>query len=128
MPSELDSLDDLSDTSSVRSDDSYLQALIEWEENLDQLRDIFGMVLLPLLGRYLGRKWSFWGACLVFFCALRPQLTYPSLRPLQAARLGQGLRSRRVMRSRDYIIYRNGPPSASPHHQVNLHAAASVYF
>ncbi|KAL1754699.1 hypothetical protein FB107DRAFT_291494 [Schizophyllum commune] len=60
MASELDSLDDLSDTSSVRSDDSYLQALIEWEENLDQLRDIFGMVLLPLLGRYLGRKWSFW--------------------------------------------------------------------
>ncbi|KAL1708984.1 hypothetical protein EV121DRAFT_286947 [Schizophyllum commune] len=60
MASELDPLDDLSDTSSVRSDDSYLQALIEWEENLDQLRDIFGMVLLPLLGRYLGRKWSFW--------------------------------------------------------------------
>ncbi|TRM60273.1 hypothetical protein BD626DRAFT_549893 [Schizophyllum amplum] len=60
MASELDSLDDLSDTSSVRSDDSYLQALLEWEENLDQLRSIFGMVLMPLLGRYLGRKWSFW--------------------------------------------------------------------
>ncbi|SJL05507.1 uncharacterized protein ARMOST_08875 [Armillaria ostoyae] len=52
------SLDDLSERS-FGSDD-YQLAQQEWEESIHQLQQLFSIVLLPLLGRYLGRRWSYW--------------------------------------------------------------------
>ncbi len=53
------SLDNLSERS-FGSDD-YQLAQQEWEESIHQLQQLFSIVLLPLLGRYLGRRWSYWG-------------------------------------------------------------------
>ncbi|KAF9022956.1 hypothetical protein BDZ89DRAFT_1162994 [Hymenopellis radicata] len=53
------SLDDLSDASSYDSDEYHL-AQQEWEESLQQLQQLVSFVLLPVLGKYLGRKWSYW--------------------------------------------------------------------
>jgi len=65
MPSSELSLDDLSSESSYDSDDEYLLAQQEWEESLDQLRQLFSAVLLPLVGKWMGRRWSYWGQSLV---------------------------------------------------------------
>jgi len=32
----------------------------EWEENLRHLHLIVSIVVLPYIGKWLGRKWSFW--------------------------------------------------------------------
>lgn len=53
------SLDNLSERSF--GSDEYQLAQQEWEESIHQLQQLFSIVLLPLLGRYLGRKWSYWG-------------------------------------------------------------------
>ncbi|KAH7104597.1 hypothetical protein BKA62DRAFT_692742 [Auriculariales sp. MPI-PUGE-AT-0066] len=37
-----------------------LQAQQEWEEGIEQLYTIMSLVLLPLLGKYLGRKFTHW--------------------------------------------------------------------
>ncbi|KIL71816.1 hypothetical protein M378DRAFT_155432 [Amanita muscaria Koide BX008] len=60
MPRSLDSLDDLSSVSSYDEDEEYKLAQKEWEESLIQLQQLFAIVLLPFLGRWLGRKWSYW--------------------------------------------------------------------
>lgn len=57
---------DLSSSSSNASfdEDEDLQlAQKEWEESLQQLQQLVSIVLLPFLGKYLGRRWSHWGAC-----------------------------------------------------------------
>lgn len=51
------SLDDLSERS---FSDDYQLAQQEWEESIHQLQQLFSIVLLPLLGKYLGRRWSYW--------------------------------------------------------------------
>jgi hypothetical protein len=56
MPS---SIDDLSSESSYDSEEFYL-AQREWEESLQQLQQIFSVVLLPFFGKWLGRRWSYW--------------------------------------------------------------------
>jgi hypothetical protein len=45
------------------SDEEYALAQKEWEESLAQLQQLVSIVLLPFVGRWLGRKWSYWGAC-----------------------------------------------------------------
>ncbi|OZJ06177.1 hypothetical protein BZG36_01025 [Bifiguratus adelaidae] len=32
----------------------------EWEENKEQLRLLFSLVIFPFVGKWLGRKFSFW--------------------------------------------------------------------
>ena len=59
--------------SSVDSDDTdysarlaeieALQAQQEWEEGIEQLYTVMSLVLLPLLGKYLGRKFTHWCEC-----------------------------------------------------------------
>ncbi|EIN14123.1 hypothetical protein PUNSTDRAFT_40053, partial [Punctularia strigosozonata HHB-11173 SS5] len=49
-----------SSTDDYGSDDEYLAAQREWEESLAQLNQLASYVLMPVLGRWLGRKWSFW--------------------------------------------------------------------
>ncbi|KAH6916836.1 hypothetical protein BKA70DRAFT_1417621 [Coprinopsis sp. MPI-PUGE-AT-0042] len=63
MPHSVLSLDD-SDLSSTASsvssydEEEWLQAQREWEESIEQLQQLVGVVLLPFFGKWLGRKWS----------------------------------------------------------------------
>ncbi|KAF9270134.1 hypothetical protein L218DRAFT_992791 [Marasmius fiardii PR-910] len=61
QPSFVPDIDD-SDDGSYLSDDEYqlAQAQEEWEESLRQLQQLFSFVLLPLVGKWLGRRWSYW--------------------------------------------------------------------
>jgi len=62
MPESVASLDSVSissDTSYDLDEDERI-AEEEWNESLGQLQQLFGIVLLPILGRWLGRKWSYW--------------------------------------------------------------------
>jgi hypothetical protein len=42
------------------SDYSY-DADAEWEESKAQMNALFSLVIFPFVGRWLGRKFSFWG-------------------------------------------------------------------
>ena len=63
--SSLDSSSSSSSASSSRSSDDYDEeyrlAQQEWEESLAQLQNLVSIVLLPFLGKWMGRKWSHWG-------------------------------------------------------------------
>lgn len=62
MSRSIDSLDSVSvasDTSFGTDDEELLEQ--EWKESIGQLQQLFSVVLLPIFGRWLGRKWSFWG-------------------------------------------------------------------
>lgn len=68
MPKSVRSLDSISLSSSEASYDSDEEDRLaeqEWRESLDQLQQLFSIVLLPYLGKWLGRRWSYWGASLV---------------------------------------------------------------
>lgn len=59
MPRSISSLSDGSrSTTSSYDEDEYLLAQQEWEESLEQLQQLVGIVLLPFIGKYLGRRWS----------------------------------------------------------------------
>jgi hypothetical protein len=68
MPRSVDSLDDLSSEGSYDEEEEYKLAQKEWEESMVQLQQLCAVVLLPFLGKWLGRKWSYWGNC--FFCSV----------------------------------------------------------
>jgi hypothetical protein len=56
---------DLSSSSSNTSydeDEGLKLAQKEWEESLEQLQQLVAVVLLPFFGKWLGRRWSHWGA------------------------------------------------------------------
>ncbi|KDQ09282.1 hypothetical protein BOTBODRAFT_77461, partial [Botryobasidium botryosum FD-172 SS1] len=42
------------------SDDELALAQQEWDESMHQLQWMVTLILMPLLGKYLGRKWSAW--------------------------------------------------------------------
>jgi hypothetical protein len=52
---------DESEASSYDSDEEYQLAQEEWEESIRQLQHLVSAVLLPLVGKWLGRRWSYWG-------------------------------------------------------------------
>ncbi|KAF8634428.1 hypothetical protein AX15_000879 [Amanita polypyramis BW_CC] len=58
MARSVDSLDGLSDSS--YDDEEHRLAQQEWEDSLIQLQQLFAAVLLPYLGKWLGRQWSHW--------------------------------------------------------------------
>ncbi|EAU92664.1 hypothetical protein CC1G_01709 [Coprinopsis cinerea okayama7 len=60
MPRSLVSLDDddLSSSTSSYDEEEYLLAQQEWEESIQQLQQLFAVVLLPFVGKWLGRRWS----------------------------------------------------------------------
>ncbi|KAI0931891.1 hypothetical protein AcW1_000830 [Taiwanofungus camphoratus] len=62
MPESIASLDSVSISSqdSYDSDEEDRIAEQEWKESLEQLQQLFSIVLLPYLGKWLGRKWSYW--------------------------------------------------------------------
>jgi hypothetical protein len=64
MPKSEASLDLSSSSSeaSYDSDEDLRLAQKEWEESLEQLQQLVSVVLLPFIGKWLGRRWSQWGA------------------------------------------------------------------
>src|SRR6267154_4135018 len=60
MPNSVVSIDSYF-SSDDSDDEEYRLAQLEWEESLEQLAQIASVVLLPFLGRWLGRRWSYWG-------------------------------------------------------------------
>lgn len=63
MPSSL-SDNDTSSTSSYDSDEEYQIAQREWEESLFQLQQLLSVVIMPLFGKWLGRRFSHTGSSL----------------------------------------------------------------
>lgn len=65
MPGSISSLDSSLDSTSsdggYDSEDEYALAQQEWEESLEQLTQLVSIVFLPFFGRWMGRKWSYWG-------------------------------------------------------------------
>jgi len=49
-----------SDDGYYDSDDELALAQQEWDESMHQLQWMVTLILMPLLGKYLGRKWSGW--------------------------------------------------------------------
>lgn len=39
----------------------------EWEESKEQLNALFSLVIFPFVGKWLGKKFSFWGKFFVLF-------------------------------------------------------------
>lgn len=63
MPKSEGSLDfsSASSDSSYDSEEEYRLAQQEWEESLNQLQQLISVVLMPFIGKWLGRRWSYWG-------------------------------------------------------------------
>ena len=60
MPNSVISIDSYF-SSDDSDDEEYRLAQQEWEESLEQLAQIVSVAILPFLGRWLGRRWSYWG-------------------------------------------------------------------
>ncbi|TFK57053.1 hypothetical protein OE88DRAFT_1650605 [Heliocybe sulcata] len=63
MPASVASLDSISPASddAYDSDEEYRLAVEqEFQESLQQLQLILSVILLPYLGKWLGRRWSHW--------------------------------------------------------------------
>ncbi|KAJ9203492.1 hypothetical protein DTO166G4_991 [Paecilomyces variotii] len=43
------------------SDDDYSDADEEWKESIQQLELLLTMVLVPFIGKYMGRRCAYWG-------------------------------------------------------------------
>nr|GAT44094.1 predicted protein [Mycena chlorophos] len=56
-----DSVDDVESSNESYDDDEDLRiAQQEWDESMHQLRQLVSIVLLPVFGKWLGRRWSQW--------------------------------------------------------------------
>ena len=58
LPDEIDTLPS-TDTSSLADEES--DADREWRESLQQLELLLSMVIVPIVGKYFGRKCAYWG-------------------------------------------------------------------
>ncbi|KAJ5161144.1 hypothetical protein N7492_006536 [Penicillium capsulatum] len=58
LPSESTTDTDLETLSEESSD-----AEAEWRENIQQLELLLGMVIVPFVGKMLGRRMAYWSAC-----------------------------------------------------------------
>jgi hypothetical protein len=55
------SIDDLRSESSYDSEEEELRlAQQEWDESVQQLQLLLTVVVMPFLGKWLGRRWSHW--------------------------------------------------------------------
>ena len=59
LPSETTTESDLEEL-----DSEYSDAEVEWRESIEQLELLLTMVLVPFVGKYLGRKCAYWGMSL----------------------------------------------------------------
>ena len=79
MPASVDSLDTISSRSSDYYDEEEERlAEEEWQESLLQLQQLLSIVLLPYLGKWLGRRWSHWGTrqATMFVCCRSADTLY----------------------------------------------------
>ncbi len=69
-PSAADRLDEDIEEHDRQSNSSYsswdteaeeARLKMEWDENVRQLQTIVHILLIPYIGKYFGRKWSYWG-------------------------------------------------------------------
>ncbi|KAL1916370.1 uncharacterized protein VTP21DRAFT_5987 [Calcarisporiella thermophila] len=60
LPEDKDDLSSELSYDSNESDEEEWNLQREWEENKEQIRIIFTMVVFPFAGKWLGRKFSFW--------------------------------------------------------------------
>jgi hypothetical protein len=58
-------------TTDEEEDDSLYSydAEAEWEESKEQLSALFSLVIFPFVGKWLGKKFSFWGNVFLFCTA-----------------------------------------------------------
>jgi Mitochondrial import 2 len=80
-----------SDVSDDYDDEEYRLAQQEWEEGLQQLQTLVSLVLLPFIGKWMGRKWSHWGEQEIPSSCLTCQLTrFESVCTLSFRWFGEG--------------------------------------
>jgi hypothetical protein len=60
LPSEPTSHSDLDDDLTLY-DEEYSDAEEQWKESIQQLELLLTMVIVPFVGKYLGRKCAYWG-------------------------------------------------------------------
>ncbi|WWC68033.1 uncharacterized protein I206_101952 [Kwoniella pini CBS 10737] len=62
LPSYPSSIDSESDDSSQADTEAEMEAMIqeEWEESLRQLEVVLSIVVMPTIGKWFGRIWSYW--------------------------------------------------------------------
>lgn len=49
--------------------DDYSDAEEEWRESIEQLELLLSMVIVPFVGKFLGRKCAYWGMVPVLLCS-----------------------------------------------------------
>ena len=52
--------DESAKSSQRELDEEYRRACEEWEEGVRQLQVAFQVILIPLIGKWVGRRWSYW--------------------------------------------------------------------
>ncbi|CAN6638317.1 mitochondrial import protein 2 [Trichomonascus vanleenenianus] len=59
----LEDLEDVSSSYGSDSDSEYDDAQEQWEESLEQLKGLVTLILVPLAGKFLGRRFAYfvWG-------------------------------------------------------------------
>ncbi|KAH1488520.1 hypothetical protein LV164_002765 [Aspergillus fumigatus] len=72
LPSESTTSSDLDTLSDVYSD-----AEEEWRESIEQLELLLTMVIVPFIGKYLGRRCAYWGTPFDFY-SMQTRLMQPS--------------------------------------------------
>ncbi|WWC86811.1 uncharacterized protein L201_001690 [Kwoniella dendrophila CBS 6074] len=62
LPSYPSSVDSDSDTSSQADTEAEIEAMIqeEWKESLRQFEVVLSIVIMPTIGKWFGRMWSYW--------------------------------------------------------------------
>jgi hypothetical protein len=106
MPSSDASLDDMSSTtSSYDSDEEYRLAQQEWEESLHQLQQLFAIVLLPIFGKWMGRRWSHLGSFTLEIMTMLSLKIFNSIRSLLAGWTRKGFLLWRDHKGDIIIIY-----------------------
>lgn len=113
MPSSIASID-ISSTSSYDSDEEYRLAQEEWEESLQQLKQLVSVVLLPFVGKWMGRRWSHWGVSSLF--RFSPVSIPPDLAKIDL-----------VQHTLDTSALVWGRPSFSANSALSLHERFFVY-
>lgn len=65
MSESIESLESSTEASDdgYSSDEELRLAQLEWEENLQQLQLLISVVLMPYIGKWLGRKWAHTSMC-----------------------------------------------------------------
>lgn len=73
---EKDFQDDELSITTWDSEEEARRAQEEWEESIKQLNLAIQVMILPFFGKWLGRKWSYWGELISYFSLLYIEAKY----------------------------------------------------